>query len=429
MINNTDLPKYLFLFVLCCLVLPCIQGVTHLMKEKALKGDIILIAAPEFTKQGWLEGDYQTVKEKQINEAFGFRSYCIRLNNQIAFTFFNKAQANGVIIGKDNYLYEENYIKAYYGTDFIGEENVRTRMEKLKFVNDTLAKLNKTIIMVVAAGKGFYYPEYIPDSYATKRTRTNVEAYTEYAKKFGIHCIDFNRYFVEQKPIYKHLLYPKNSIHWSVLGAEIAADSLIRYIETVRGIDMPNLHWKETETQYKREEDADHDIEDGMNLMFRLSSEPMAYPKVYFESDSAKTKPSALVIGDSFYWTMINNDVPNVFTNPHYWYYNKQIYPGNGSTDLVNIKDELDRHDVIVIMATPATMPTYGWGFIENAYAFYTNGDVDSNKFGKRVDDFKAFIKSNPVWLHDAQKRARENGISLDSSITLDAIYQVKLLY
>jgi hypothetical protein len=35
------------------------------------------------------------------------------MNNQLAFSLFNKAKANGAVVGKENYLYEENYIKAY----------------------------------------------------------------------------------------------------------------------------------------------------------------------------------------------------------------------------------------------------------------------------------------------------------------------------
>lgn len=428
MIHKGHLSNYLFLLILFCLMLPFIQKNTHMIEEPPLQGSINKPPVPVFTIPAWFNGDYQKAKEKQVNEMFGFRSFCIRLNNQIAYTFFNKAQANGVIIGKENYLFEENYIKSYYGTDFSGEKFIRTRMEKLKFIQDTLSKLNKKLIIVVAAGKGFYYPEYFPDRFKTNRTRTNVEAYTEYARKYNISYIDFNQYFVSQKQKYKHLLYPKHGIHWSQYGADLAADSIIRYIEKMKGIDMPNYYWDDSETKHVKEEGGDYDIAGGMNLMFRLPSELMAYPQINMESDAGKVKPSALVISDSFFWSMMNIGIFNGFSNSHFWFYNKQVYPGEGSPLCLSMEHEMNNHEVFIIMATPATMNSFGWGFIERAYGFYTNdpNEEASMVFNRRVAQFREFIKSEEIWLKGAQERAYNDNISLDSSITRDATYQIE---
>lgn len=425
-IKEVSVQKYLFFFIMLFLILPLVQGTTDLFWEPTLKGDVNVAPAPDFTSESWFLGDYQAVEEKHKNEAFGFRSLCIRLSNQVDFSFYGKIHASDVVMGKDNYLYEQAYIRAYYGEDFIGEDSVRHRMERLQFVKDTLAKLNKTVIMVVAAGKGFYYPEFIPDRFVTQKKRTNVEAHVEYANKFNIPYIDFNQYFVEQKPKYGHLLYPQHGTHWSIMGSDIAADSIIRYIEKARSIDMPNIYWKESETRYASEEDTDYDIGNGMNLLFNFPSKKMAYPDIHFESDAGKTKPSVLVVSDSFFWTMYNMGITNVFFNSHFWFYNREIHPGSGSMDFVNLKEELDRHDVIILMATPTTMKGYGWGFIEEAYNIYANGGIDYTKFKKRVDECRVVITSDEGQRNKAQEKAEEQKISLDSSITLEAIHQVK---
>jgi hypothetical protein len=98
----------------------------------------------------------------------------------------------------------------------------------------------------------------------------------------------------------------------------------------------------------------------------------MAYPQIQFESDSDKTKPSLLVIADSFYWGIYGMGWGNLFSDNHFWYYNKEIYPENLNVENVNLQDEILKYDIILILSADANLPNLGWGFIENGYdVFY----------------------------------------------------------
>lgn len=345
------------------------------VKEKALKGYIVPAAKANFSWRCWFAGDYQQQQEKYLNESFGFRSGFVRINNQLTYSLFNKAKAAGVIIGKDYYLYEENYIKAYYGTDFIGADSIKRRIEKLRYIQDTLGKLNKQLILVFAAGKGSYYPEYFPDVYKTTKGTTNYEVHVALAEKAKLNYIDFNRYFVENKTKSPYPLYPQYGIHWSFYGQCLAADSLIRYIEALRNIDMPGIYWNRIRVEKPRQ--MDYDIAEGMNLIFKPKTFKMAYPELQFESPSEKTKPAALFIADSFYWGLFNFGFSDVFSESHFWFYNRQIYPDSYKTPLetsqVDLQKEINRHDVIVILATEATLPGFGWGFIEQVHDLFSH--------------------------------------------------------
>jgi hypothetical protein len=372
--TKNDLFRFiLFLFILILLLVPLAQTKLNLVKTTPLNGFIETPPYKKGTIGEWLSGDYQLQKENYIKETFGFRNIFIRINNQVDFTLFNIARANGVIIGKDNYLYEENYIKAYYGLDFIGNDSVNRCIERLKFVSDTLKKLHKNLILVFAAGKGTYYPEHFPDEFKHEKTTTNHDAFLKAAQNLGLDYIDFNTYFAESKTKSKYKLYPKYGIHWSTYGECLAADSIIKYIEHLRNITMPHIYWDAVDVKPAKGDDCD--IGDGMNLLFGFSHDLLAYPRIQFQKDSGKTKPSVMVISDSFFWGMFNFGVFNAFSNSHFWYYNKQIYPdyyhSQLETDHVNLKDEIAKHDVIIIMATEATLPKLGWGFIENAYNLF----------------------------------------------------------
>jgi len=370
---STKVKKILFLLLLLFLVVPVIQSKFKFIKVTPLSGAINQPEKEYFSVKNWFSGNYQEKEEKYLNETFGFRNLFIRINNQVAFNLYNKAKANGVIIGKNNYLYEENYIKAYYGEDFIGIDSITHRMKRLKYLQDTLAKLNKTVIIVFAAGKGSFYPEYFPKKYIREKGKTNYEYHVRLAKELGLNYIDFNRYFIENKNISKYPLYPQYGIHWSYYGMCLATDSIIHYIEKIRNIDIPNLYWNGIELANAKE--SDYDIADGMNLIFKLKSFKMAYPHVQIESDSSKIKPSVLVISDSFYWGIFNLGISNAFSNSHFWFYNQQIYPDSYQspieTNQVNLRDEIAKHDIIILMATEATLPNLGWGFIENTYNLF----------------------------------------------------------
>jgi hypothetical protein len=424
--------RFLFISLLFLLIVPGIQNVSQFIELAPLKGAISQPEKKSFTIKEWFSGDYQIAEEKYINETFGFRSLFVRIDNQIAFSLFKRAKANGVIIGKNNYLFEENYIKAYNGTDFIGTDSISMRMQKIKFISDTLAKLNKNIFIVFAAGKGSYYPEYFPEKLKMKPGKTNYEYYTKSAKDLGVNYIDFNKYFVDNKHKSKYPLYPQYGIHWSNYGMCIAADSIIRYIEKIRNIDLPNLYW--TQVDLAEAKESDYDIADGLNIKFKLRSFKMGYPRIQFESESGKTKPSVLVISDSFYWGMYGFGITKAFSNSHFWYYNKQIYPESFEkpleTNAINLKDEIARHDVIIIMATEATLPKLGWGFIENLSDFFRGINPTSGndaEFQQKVTNLREYIKTDKNWMAQIKEKAASRKITVDSMITLDAIYQIQL--
>lgn len=362
--------KFLFSSLLIVLIFPLIQSRLSIIRLSPLKGAITLTPDTSLSWEGWISGGgYQQQKEKYLNEAFGLRNFFIRLNNQLAFNLFNKALANGVIIGKQNYLYEENYIKAYYGTDFTGTDSIARRVTRLQSIHKELAAMGKHLLLILAPGKGSFYPEYIPEEYRKEKDSTNYECYSKLISRSGLPVIDFKRYFEHSKQHSPYPLYPQYGIHWSNYGMCMVADSIIKHIERLRGIDMANFRWNHVEMDQPR--DGDYDVADGMNILLKLESFPMAYPRLELESDSNKAKPSVLVISDSFYWGMFNFGIARSFGEHHFWYYNNEIFPDHYEKPThvsdVNLKDELSKYDVIILISTDANLPKLGWGFVESA--------------------------------------------------------------
>jgi len=365
---------------ICLLSILLVSFVLHFTQYKfswknvnPLDGYYINAEKNKFTWKDWFSGSYQEAKDKYLNDNFGFRSYFVRFNHQLRFSLFNKAKTAWVTVGKNNYLYEENYIKAYYGDDFIGQDSIERRMYMLKMLQDTLNKLDKKIIVVLAPGKGCFYPDFIPVHYHKEKGITNIEVYRQYIEQWKIHHIDFHRYFIENKENIPYPLYPQYGIHWSVYGLCLAADSIVRYVEKVNQIEMPHIYWENINITQPQQDDLD--ISKAMNLLFSPKSFDMAYPDIKYESGEGKSKPSLVVIADSFYWGIYNRGWSNLFSNDQFWYYFKEIYTSNPNapktTEEMNLKEEIMKNDIFIILSTDANLPNLGWGFIESAYGIF----------------------------------------------------------
>ncbi|MBK8450678.1 MAG: hypothetical protein IPL42_11920 [Saprospiraceae bacterium] len=427
-IKKSDPRKVIFWVILTILFIPWVQDSFQFIKVRELSGSIEKKFNPILNEKSWLDGHFQNAKASYLNSKFGFQPSFVRLNNQIDFSLFDKVNANSVIRGKENYLFEINYLRAYFGQDFIGEDSIRTRMLNLKKIQDSLASKNKLVLLVFAASKGQFYPEYFPDSSNVVRTTTNYERHLKLANELGINFIDFNAYFLQNKNTAPYPLYTKYGIHWSYYGACLVADSLIHYIESARNIDLPELSWNQIDKEQARFED--NDIEKGLNLIFPLKGPSLAYPQIAFENFATKNKSNIMVIADSYYWTIYKMGLPNAFGNSSFWYYYREIYsPDKQKSMLANqvlLKQALRNQDVFIIISTDANLTNLGWGFIEWTSRLVDNNEYQNLDFEERVANLIKYIPSDSAWIQKIRIKALEKGISIDSMVVLDAMWLIE---
>lgn len=428
--DSHNLRVVLIWIIFVILFLAIAQDKLGFAELRPLSGDITYPKEDTLSLKNWFEGNYQKKKEECINDLFGLRNFCVRLNNQIAYSLFKVAKANEVIVGKNSYLYEEKYITSFMGKDLISEKEAREKVARLKFISDTLEKMNKQLLLVFAVGKASYYPEYIPAEYKKINEQTNYKMLSKWTKEAGIHVLDMNAWFIEQKNRSPYPLYSQYGIHGSKYGNYLLADSIVKSIEQLRKIDMPELYYDSL--MMKQPEGLDYDIADGMNLLFRLKSFETADLKMKVREGTGKTKPSVLVISDSFYWWMYDAGINKCFSNDHFWFYNKQVYPeslhgGDLKVNTLSLKNEIKKHDVIILIATETNLAHLGWEFPEFAETVLKGGTLPhSDYYHKRVKELSNYIKQDPVWLNETVKKAKRNGVSLDVQIVREAEWIVE---
>lgn len=358
------------------LLLPLFQQLTDVPHKRKLRGYATLAEVPEFSFRDWFSSEYQSQAQKALNDRFGFRRTFVMINNQLCYSLYKKVFVNGVIIGKENYSYHKGYIDGYYGLDFRGDSVWKEKARKLKVVQDSLAARGTQLLVSLAAGKGSYYPEYFPESYLSEKGRTNAEAMSELFTEAGVNFLDFNTWFTAMKDTSRYCLYPRTGIHWSVYGMALAADSLIKRTEALTGLNVAPFTWDSVSVS-NNYRSSDRDIEDGLNLIFRVNRDLMAYPEIQYpevEHDSVR----AIVIGDSFFWGLYNMGIiDRAFYKSEFWYYYKRIYAKHLDDFIlpenVNKLDKFLDADIIILLSTEATHIRFPWGFAEEAYALFTD--------------------------------------------------------
>ena len=364
----------LFVFF-AVLLLPMVQKGLPFIKSGALNGEFTIAPDTVFTLGRWFDGNYWNKKSQYLNDNMGLRPDLLRLTDEIDYTLFKKIHSEWRLLGDNSCVFQDMYIYSYLGRDYNGYPYIHEKVRKLKAIQDTLAKLGKSLIFVQSPCKAFYYPEYFPAEFKdAPRNTTNYEVYTRLADSMGLNQVDFNKWFVSMKYKTTELLYPKQGFHWSVYGSLLAADSFNKYVEQLRGIKMLHPVW-DSIVHTDNARFTDDDIAKSMNLIFPLAHEHFSYPVVQFKGDKAAVKPRIIYIGDSFLFQWLNEGVlDNTNADWQIWYYYKILLSHDVPMQSWHMLDDnycidqLGKADCVVVMFTSRNLDKLAKDFIEKTY-------------------------------------------------------------
>jgi hypothetical protein len=208
-------------------------------------------------------------------------------------------------------------------------------------------------------------------------------------------------------------------------------DSMVKYIEVLRNVNLPDINISRVIASDTPSED-DYDVADAMNLLFTMNTYKMGYPVISF-NEKNKAKLTSLTIGDSYNWYFFGKGYSgNVFSNPEFWFYYYELYKSDRQapykSNEVVLKNEIEKNQVIIILATEANYARLGWGFVKDVYALYTRSREEKNLMDeKRIKEIESSIKGTPSWLESVRGKAIKQNIPLDSMINLDARYTFEL--
>ena len=382
--HKNKLIKFLFYSLMVVLLLPMLHHFIPLFEIKPLEGAYeVTSEKPKLNLKNWKNETFQKNAEKYVQDHIYYKPFLIRSNNEIQFRLFNKPKVVWVVAGKENYFYEENYLKAYYGQDYLGQKTIEEKVFKLKKIQDTLEKLGTHLFVVLAPGKGSFYPEFIPDSWPKDKHSTNFKGFKTVFKKQQVNYLDFKSWFENNKNTSPHPLFPKTGIHWSKYGEVLAADSIIEYLSQHFKKQLPYVQI-DTVLTSSNMQDTDDDIEQSLNLFFNIPDLEMGYPQWKWIDSSTFYHPKILTVADSYYWGMFNFGMStNAFGNGQFWFYNESIYPDSYTkpinVDDINLKKSVEQNKAVLLLFTDANLNRFCFGFIDDLYHEYYYSKVSND--------------------------------------------------
>lgn len=354
------------------LFLPIILRVIPLKFDMELAGVTLNKELPQITLSQAMDGSYQQSIEEYFSQNINGRGIIIKSGNQLIYTIFNQSPHSGEAIGKNNQLYELEYIyKKLQYIPPVTDDYASDLINKLQLLQQKLEGKGTHLFIYITPSKAEIYPEDISDIYyrcAPEKQESSYEKFAKGISNAGLPFFDAAKYVQNMKLSTGEDIYYKTGTHWSqVTGAKVARQ-LIQEMEVQLGYDLTEIEVAEQEVEEPLAPDAD--IFYLMNIMQKPYDK--YYQPLITVSKVGKQQPSLICRGGSFMgqsitW-LINNDIVSdaVHMENTYIFQNKysdvQSFSDYSEVDIGQL---MKNKDILILEVNQAAIEKMSFGFID----------------------------------------------------------------
>ena len=378
---------YCLLFVLI-LFLPTLQHSLNILPSTILVGKEEPPPKVQWSMNGWLDGSFQEQYSKRRDSRLGLRDYLVKTYNQLHYSLFHRivsTTGTNVVIGKDNWLYEKVYITKLHTASKDDGSLIEERVQGLRNLQDQLEKLGIVFVFVIAPSKAEVYPEYIPDKLQKEPLApgdvTDYQQARISLEKHGVNFVDSHILFQDEKQDKGYQLFGPSGVHWNKYGAYLVWKNMAPMVNDQLRVPLqiPTLE----DVESRPSEPVEADLGGLLNLWDTALTSPVTdYPVFDISLADNTEKPSLLIIGDSFLFTLIDIvERASLSREVDAWYYFKRHYKYRFEEEYaadryvvvdalidkktIDWQKELFGKDLVVLVATEYWLPELGFSFIE----------------------------------------------------------------
>jgi hypothetical protein len=377
-----------------------VQTAFHPVQEPFLYGVFKQLQQPSLSLASWWDGRFQRQvqgteqAEGWMDRHVGFRSVWIKTEGQINFSLFREipttANPQGIILGKDNWLYEQDYIDDFLGLDAAPLKYLQQFAADLKSLQDDLEQRNVTMLLVISPSKAAHYPEYLPDWIVRQREilhqhepgwKSNYDLLRPMLDRQGVHCVDAVKRFREEKQRQQdsrqdYRLFARGGTHWSCYGASLVTVEILQRLKELSGKDLLQLQCRGVSVDCQTT-GTDNDLGSVLNIWTPwVTKGPTPHPHLLGRPGT--WSPDVLWVGNSFSDALTElMDMYRVYRRRDtlFNFLRRTTYP-EGKTrpiDRANFdwQHELLTRDVVVIEVNEAQLSEVGYGFVRGALEFF----------------------------------------------------------
>ena len=157
----------------------------------------------------------------------------------------------------------------------------------------------------------------------------------------------------------------------------------------------------------------DDDLEQLLNIIFKIKPNVNYYTDVTIIPDSTAIKPNLITIGDSYFWTISYNfPLTKLFNESPYWYYNSTIYfdKENSSTKDIDFAKELMDADYIMLNYCTVQLYDLASKFLPKALVYLC---YDAEERDNKVEEIINSMRNDEGWYATLSEKAKKQKISL----------------
>ncbi len=361
-------------FIICVSALLALGAVAQIViKDSNLQGETVKHESVNATFADFWSGKWQAAQEKYLEDNLKVREWLIPVRNQIMYSLFKTSPNGNIVIGKNNNLYEEEYI--CFETQIYSArtpEEIEELMGKLKAIDQAVRDAGKKFFIFITPSKAEIYYEDIPDRYLwiapKQKEKSTYDRFMEELEKTGIAYYDSTVDVRALKQTEDFHVFPRTGTHWNNVTAAICAKNLADSMEEQLDINLP-----ECEVSYQECEEPLHPDTDIFNALNLLEEPDEVFVEPIVEiTDSDKEDYVILARGGSFMGASIGKLISYDYFLRSYYLENtyascpEGVYSGNfDSYDVLPLEEMVDDSDIIFLEVNEEAIPRMSFGFID----------------------------------------------------------------
>ena len=164
----------------------------------------------------------------QLRTEDGFRQQLVTANALINGKIFGVYTADGVIQGKNGWLYYKDSLSDYLGTEPMSERALFNVAHTLSMMQDYTEKSGAKFLFTIAPNKNTLYGENMPyyDSMIVSEDK-NMDRIEAYLEKENVNYVNLKEILKSSDEV----LYHERDSHWNNKGAALAGDALMTALD------------------------------------------------------------------------------------------------------------------------------------------------------------------------------------------------------
>jgi len=375
------------------LLTPLLQMQFKIFPEKALDGKTERKAIPSFQLASFKKGEFQSSFESWLKNNLGLRGKIIRTDNQLNYSVFGVIPSRShspLILGKDNFLFEQSYLDNYNRLDPLPIKELESLTNSLKELQTKLKQQKVEFLLWITPSKAEIYSDKIPKKLIRSDREEKADDYQRFVKlleKSKINYLDSVPKVKALRESSEYEVFAKGGTHWSYHTACKMASIVSSRIGDLLKKNTAEIPCEPVEILEPKKTDRDiialANIWDESPFNLRIPYPPK---KMQFSWDDYH--PKVLIVGDSFTWTPLEYfDQHGTFIKRKFYYYYKSQYTAWVTKDKdgkpkrkvglsrklkkadIDWQNDMFDRDIVIITVNQREVSAVGHGFIEDALA------------------------------------------------------------